>query len=113
MGKNPRSWEMENGPRAFFAFVAMTSFFLTGSTAAAADEPIQEIVITATKTKNDRKLIPQSVDVLTQKDFAKWGAQTVEDVLKRVPNLDLTPTSMQGQSSQVTHQVSLRGMGSK
>ena len=36
MGKNPRSWEMENGPRAFFAFVAMTSFFLTGSTAAAA-----------------------------------------------------------------------------
>lgn len=113
MGKNPRSWEMENGPRAFFAFVAMTSFFLTGSTAAAADEPIQEIVITATKTKNDRKLIPQSVDVLTQKDFAKWGAQTVEDVLKRVPNLDLTPTSMQGQSSQVTHQVSLRGMGNK
>ena len=87
--------------------------FLTGSTAAAADEPIQEIVITATKTKNDRKLIPQSVDVLTQKDFAKWGAQTVEDVLKRVPNLDLTPTSMQGQSSQVTHQVSLRGMGNK
>ncbi|MCB6543739.1 TonB-dependent receptor plug domain-containing protein, partial [Desulfovibrio desulfuricans] len=79
----------------------------------AADEPIQEIVITATKTKNDRKLIPQSVDVLTQKDFAKWGAQTVEDVLKRVPNLDLTPTSMQGQSSQVTHQVSLRGMGNK
>ena len=113
MGKNPRSWEMENGPRAFFAFMAMTSFFLTGSTAAAADEPIQEIVITATKTKNDRKLIPQSVDVLTQKDFAKWGAQTVEDVLKRVPNLDLTPTSMQGQSSQVTHQVSLRGMGNK
>ena len=113
MGKNPRSWERENGPRAFFAFVAMTSFFLTGSTAAAADEPIQEIVITATKTKNDRKLIPQSVDVLTQKDFAKWGAQTVEDVLKRVPNLDLTPTSMQGQSSQVTHQVSLRGMGNK
>lgn len=37
----------------------------------------------------------------------------MEDVLKRVPNLDLTPTSMQGQSSQVTHQVSLRGMGNK
>lgn len=30
MGKNPRSWEMENGPRAFFAFVAMTSFFFDG-----------------------------------------------------------------------------------
>ena len=53
----------------FFCLCGNDLIFLTGSTAAAADEPIQEIVITATKTKNDRKLIPQSVDVLTQKDL--------------------------------------------
>ena len=113
MGKNSRHQTVGKGAKALFAFMALTSFWGRGSAAAAAGEPIQEIVITATRTKNDRKLIPQTVDVLTQKDFAKWGAQTVEDALKRVSNLDLTPTSMQGQSSQVTHQVSLRGMGNK
>ena len=86
---------------------------MTGSTAAAARRAYSGDCYYGDEDQNDRKLIPQSVDVLTQKDFAKWGAQTVEDVLKRVPNLDLTPTSMQGQSSQVTHQVSLRGMGNK
>lgn len=113
MGKNSRHQTVGKGAKALFAFMALTSFWGRGSAAAAAGEPIQEIVITATRTKNDRKLIPQTVDVLTQKDFAKWGAQTVEDALKRVSNLDLTPISMQGQSSQVTHQVSLRGMGNK
>lgn len=95
-----------------FAFVAMTSFF-DGKHCGCSRRAYSGDCYYGDEDQNDRKLIPQSVDVLTQKDFAKWGAQTVEDVLKRVPNLDLTPTSMQGQSSQVTHQVSLRGMGNK
>ena len=37
--------------RGRFCLCGNDLIFLTGSTAAAADEPIQEIVITATKTK--------------------------------------------------------------
>ena len=87
--------------------------FAAPQAGATAGDGIEEIVITATKTRSDRTLVPQDTEVVTQQDFRRWGAVTVRDALQHVTGLNLTPSSMQGQSSRVTSQVSMRGMGNK
>ena len=51
---------------------------------ARAGDGIEEIVITATKTRSDRTLVPQDTEVVTQQDFRRWGAVTVRDALQHV-----------------------------
>lgn len=42
---------------------------------------LPEIVVTATKTDIDKKLVPASVEVITQADIQARGAQTLKDVI--------------------------------
>lgn len=89
---------------------ALTAVILASMTmgANAADTTYQldEVVVTATKTENTIKDVPEATEVFTQKDFKQLGAQDVRDALKLATNVDVGEAGMTG------NQVSLRGMSS-
>ncbi|MDP2984411.1 MAG: TonB-dependent receptor [Candidatus Latescibacter sp.] len=69
---------------------------------------LDEIVITATRTERLLDDVPQDVNVITKEEISKTNAQTVGDLLKYVPGLNVsTSEDMPGQS---TYQATLRGL---
>jgi outer membrane receptor for ferrienterochelin and colicins len=66
--------------------------------------PLNEIVVTATRTEQEVKETPASVEVITRKDIETMGAESVVSALKLALNLNLAEAGMTG------NQVSLRGM---
>jgi outer membrane receptor for ferrienterochelin and colicins len=89
--------------------VALLSFGIMAALslpAYAEEEPYQfsEVVVTATRTKQNVKDIPASVEVITRQDIETMGADSVVAALKLAMNLNLSEAGMTG------NQVSLRGM---
>jgi len=72
----------------------------------AEEEPYQlsEVVVTATRTPQEIKETPASVEVITRSDIETMGADSVVAALKLAMNLNLSEAGMTG------NQVSLRGM---
>ncbi|WP_371377779.1 TonB-dependent receptor plug domain-containing protein [Sporomusa aerivorans] len=66
--------------------------------------PLEEVVVTATRTEQGVKETPAGVQVITRKDIETMGAQSVVGALKLALNLNLSEAGMTG------NQVSLRGM---
>ncbi len=66
--------------------------------------PLDEVVVTATRTEQVVKETPASVEVITRKDIETMGAQNVLGALKLALNLNISEAGMTG------NQVSLRGM---
>lgn len=86
----------------------------TVQAAAAAELPVYdlgELVVTATKTKLDKKSAPMSVQTITEKDIQQMGAYNVTDVLKTVAGLNVREISTEGGGVPLGAQASLRGMG--
>lgn len=73
--------------------------------------PVQDIVITATRTKLNAKKNPVSMEVLREADFKRVGAYDIRDILKTAVGLDVGEASVTD-TSMVGNRVSLRGMGS-
>lgn len=86
----------------------------TVQAAAAAELPVYdlgELVVTATKTKLDKKSAPMSVQTITEKDIQQMGAYNVTDVLKTVAGLNVMEISTERGGVPLGAQASLRGMG--
>lgn len=65
---------------------------------------LSEVVVTATRTPQEIKETPASVEVITRSDIETMGADSVVAALKLAMNLNLSEAGMTG------NQVSLRGM---
>ena len=61
------------------------------------------VVVTASRTKQEVKETPSSVEVITREDIDKMGAESVRQALQLAIGLDTTETGMVG------NQVSIRG----
>src|SRR5476649_1226568 len=75
------------------------------SVSAVADEPLQQIVVTASLRGSDAADLPQSVSVLDAAALQAAGGQHLEDVLAMVPNLSWASGSSRPRFFQ------LRGIG--
>lgn len=94
--------QRKNGRIALLSLGLMTALSLP----VYAEETFQmeETVVTATRTEQNVKETPASVEVITRKDIDTMGADTVVAALKLALNLNLSEAGMTG------NQVSLRGM---
>lgn len=63
-----------------------------------------DVVVTATRTQEEVKAVPQTVEVITKEDIEKLGATDVYSALRLASNVDVTSTGMAG------HNVMIRGM---
>lgn len=70
------------------------------------DEVIRtpDVVVTATRTQEEVKTVPQAVEVITKEDIEKLGATDIYSALRLASNVDVTAAGMAG------HNVSIRGM---
>lgn len=95
-------------------FPLMLAFPVDEGSAQAPPEEVfrlDQVVVTATRTEQKLKDVPENVTVLTKEDIQLSAAQTVDDLLRQIPGFSLFRRS----SSLVTHPtaqgVSLRGVG--
>ena len=70
------------------------------------DEAVRtpDVVVTATRTEEEVKAVPNTVEVITQEDIQKLGATDVYSALRLANNVDVTSAGMAG------HNVRIRGM---
>ncbi|WP_174298897.1 TonB-dependent receptor [Sphingomonas bacterium] len=81
----------------------------TSRTSQAAATPGGEVVVTATRSARPLADVPASISVVTAQDIADTPARTIDDVLRRVPSLDLPIASTNEQHPTDTI-VSMRGL---
>jgi len=70
-----------------------------------------EVISTATRTEQPIQAVSASVQVITQKDIEKTGAQTLKDVISNTPGLTLQYGTFPAASAASKSSVSLRGVG--
>lgn len=76
----------------------------------AADAPPGEIVVTATRSERPLADVPASISVVDAAQIAGTPAKTLDDVLRRVPSIDL-PVAASYQLHPTALNVSMRGLG--
>lgn len=64
----------------------------------------KDVIVAATRTEEEVKVVPQNVEVITSEDIEKLGATDVYQALKLASNVDVTRAGMAG------HNVMIRGM---
>lgn len=69
--------------------------------APAQDVQADEVVVTATKTSEEVKQVPQAVEVITSDDIERMGASDVLSALALADNLNLSRAGMTGNSVQI------------
>ena len=62
------------------------------------------VIVTATRTQEEVKAVPQTVEVITKEDIEQLGATDVYSALRLAANVDVTSAGMAG------HNVMIRGM---
>ena len=63
----------------------------------------RDVVVTASRTEQEIRQTPTAVEVITQKDLERTGANTLTEALKTATDLNITQSAM-------GNNVSLRGM---
>lgn len=63
-----------------------------------------DVVVTATRTQEEVKAVPQTVEVITKEDIEQLGATDIYSALRLATNVDVTSAGMAG------HNVMIRGM---
>ena len=86
--------------------VLLVLLFFFPSTRAQAAEPKKEetldpVVVTATRTETPLKDVTTSITVITEDDIRKKQAETVLDILRSVPGLDVAQVGSRGTEAQV------------
>jgi outer membrane receptor for ferrienterochelin and colicins len=66
-----------------------------------------DIVVTSTRTEQEVKEIPSAVQVITQEDIQKQGANTLADILRTATSIDISSGGMVGKN------VSIRGLDTR
>lgn len=72
---------------------------------------MDEVVVTATRTKQTLRDVPANVTVLTREDIERSAAPTVDDFLRRIPGFTLLRQSSSRVGQFATQAASLRGLG--
>ena len=67
----------------------------------------KDVVVTATRTEADVKMVPNTVEVITADDIEKLGATDVYSALRLADNVQIMNTS-----TDFGHRISMRGMSS-
>jgi len=70
-----------------------------------------EVVTIATKTEKNIDGVSASIEVVTQEDIKKMGAQSLKDIFLRTPGLNMQYGSFPSSSSISKSSISIRGMG--
>lgn len=74
-------------------------------------ETLDEVTVTtATKTEKNIEGISASVEVITQKEIQKMAAESLKDIIKRVPGVNLEYGTFPNASSVSKSSVTIRGM---
>ena len=68
---------------------------------------MKDVVVTATRTEADVKMVPNTVEVITADDIEKLGATDVYSALRLADNVQIMNTS-----TGFGHRISMRGMSS-
>ena len=92
---------------ALLAVLMTTSLYGTIEGAAVgSEEPVQlkDVIVTATKTEEEVKTVPQAVEVWTRDDLQRMGAANVRSALQLANNVNLARAGMTGNA------VMIRGM---
>lgn len=82
---------------------------LSLTTAAAAQDVLPEIVVSATATRTSNAIVGTSSTVITAEDIARSPAQTVQDIIAQTPGVQ--STSLYGGVNGTGSSVDLRGFG--
>lgn len=68
---------------------------------------LQEVVVTASRRREDVQKVPISITAITQQQMDKEGDRQVEDIVKFIPGLNLSETGNGGSNN-----ISIRGISS-
>ena len=95
------------------SMVAMTLLLTQPQEAVAAegdaiDEAIEEVIVTARRREERLSEVPMAITALTAKSMELSGIQTIMDVGREVPNLNITRFGV-GNTSHAA--ISIRGLG--
>jgi len=87
-------------------FILLILFLIFPFTRAPAAEPKKEetldpVVVTATRTETPLKDITTSITIITEDDIRKKQAETVVDILRYVPGLDVVQSGSRGTTTSV------------
>ena len=78
--------------------------------AAAAPSTVREVIVTATRSERSLQDVPVSASVVTGAEIAQTPAKSLDDILRRVPSLDV-PIAASYQTHPTSLNVSMRGLG--
>lgn len=74
-----------------------------------APPPAGDVIVTATRSARARTDVPASVSVVTSDTIAETPARTIDDILRRVPSIDL-PVASTNEQHPTNTIVSMRGL---
>lgn len=73
-------------------------------------DPAAEIIVTATRSERSIRDVPQSVSVVDSEQIRDTPAQSLDDILRRVPGVNV-PITASYQAHPTADSVSMRGLG--
>lgn len=94
--------------KALLALTISQLFTVAGAYAVEELDPL--IVTTATKTQRHIEGVAASVVVVTEKEIEQMGAESLKDVVSRIPGLNLQYGTFPNASSTSKSSISIRGM---
>ena len=91
---------------ALLTLSVMTMLCMPAYAAEKSDDTVRtrDVVVTATRTAEEVKAVPNTVEVITKEDIERLGADNLTSALRLAANLDLTKAGMTGNA------VRIRGM---
>lgn len=87
--------------------LCLTAPVIAADTTDTAAIQTKDIVVTATRTEEEVKNVPSTVEVITQEDIERNGATDVWSALRLASDVNVTPADMVG------HNIMIRGMANK
>jgi|GEM_PF-2205071 len=96
--------------RRFCTFLVLASIVL-GTPILANDQNLQEVVVTATRTKQAKEKAPTQVEVITAETLKDSNVRTVDEALEKVPGIYTTRTPGVTSISNKQVDLSVRGFG--
>ena len=96
--------------RTFIAVALVATACSVASQRASADDQLQEVIVTATRTQRSIVDLPVSASIVSAADVQDTPSQTLDDVLRSVPGVNL-PIQSGTQAHPTADNVSMRGLG--
>lgn len=79
----------------------LTAFSVTAFSAWAQDTSPDTLVVTANRFQQPRSAVLAPVTIVTRQDIERWQSTSVNDVLRRLPGIDIAQSGGAGQNSSI------------